>query len=174
MALRSGDRHQDAAFSEFVKTHSVVLFRLAFLMAGNRSDAEDLLQTALLRTYRHWDHAQEAPRPYARQVLLNLARDRGRASNRRPHEISVEVRSSTAVVSDHSAGTVAHMALVEAIRLLPVRQREVMALRFLEDLSVLETAQALGVSESTVTSTQSRALGVLRHILGDERTSDHV
>jgi RNA polymerase sigma-70 factor (sigma-E family) len=169
MAPRSGERDHDAAFAEFVRTQSEGLFRLAYLMSWDRSDAEDLLQTALLRTYRQWSHARQAPRPYVRQVLLNLSRDRGRASRRRPSEAPVELNPWAALVPDHSEGTVAHLALVEAVRRLPGRQREVVALRFLEDLSVLGTAQALGMSVSTVTSTQSRALDALRHILGNER-----
>ncbi|WP_432982102.1 sigma factor [Dactylosporangium sp. CA-233914] len=76
----------DPSFDEFVKGSSTGLIRLAYLLTGDRGHAEDLLQTALLRTARHWSRARDAPDAYVRQVLVNLSRDRIRLLFRRPRE----------------------------------------------------------------------------------------
>src|SRR5213080_1799165 len=77
----------DPSFDAFVADRSTALLRTAYLLTGDRGYAEDLLQTALLRVFRHWSRAREAPEAYARQVLVNLSRDRLRRMFRRPREI---------------------------------------------------------------------------------------
>src|SRR4051812_16984443 len=66
----------DSTFEEFVEGRSTALLRTAYLLTGDRGHAEDLLQTALLRTARHWSRVRGSPEAYARQVLVNLSRDR--------------------------------------------------------------------------------------------------
>ncbi|HEX4722772.1 MAG TPA: sigma factor [Pseudonocardiaceae bacterium] len=69
---------------------SAALLRTAFMLIGDRAEAEDLLQTALLRTALKWRGVQGKPDAYARQVLVNLARDRWRRLKRRPAEQSMD------------------------------------------------------------------------------------
>ena len=78
-AIASGARAaRDAEFTEFVLAASPSLLRAALVLLGSREDAEDALQVTMLRTYRRWEHAKEAPQAYARAVLLNACRERWR------------------------------------------------------------------------------------------------
>src|SRR6516165_6914434 len=76
----------DPTFAAFVEGSSTALLRTAYLLTGDRGHAEDLLQTALLRTARRWSRARAAPEAYVRQVLVNLSKDRIRWLLRRPRE----------------------------------------------------------------------------------------
>jgi DNA-directed RNA polymerase specialized sigma24 family protein len=81
--IPSRDRH---AFDEFVAASADRLVRTAYLLCGDRGHAEDLVQTALLRTARRWRTARRQPEAYARRVVVNLAKDRWRDLARRPAE----------------------------------------------------------------------------------------
>jgi DNA-directed RNA polymerase specialized sigma24 family protein len=84
------DPRRAPEFERFVKESAVRLFRISYLLVGERGAAEDLLQLTLLRTARRWHGAQRAPEAYARQVLVNLARDRRRRASRRVEERPVD------------------------------------------------------------------------------------
>jgi len=164
----------DPGFDEFVHDRSKVLLRTAFLLVGDRGHAEDLLQTALLRTAQRWRHAREHPEAYARQVLVNLARDRWRRSRRRVTEQSTDAMPAAPPShQDHSDAVVDRDMILRALALLPQRQREVVVLRFFADLSVADTAAAMRTSEGTVKSYTSRALDQLRRSLGDDTAVGH-
>jgi RNA polymerase sigma-70 factor (sigma-E family) len=147
-------------FDEFVVGRSPALLRTAVLLLGNRDDAEDLLQTALLRVARHWSRALDNPDAYARRILVNLAYDQSRRRRRHPERLgAVPERTISDPQHEERDG------LLGALRLLPERQRATVVLRFWEDLSVAETAALLECSEGTVKSTTSKALARLRHAL---------
>ena len=152
-------------FDEFVRTSSTSLLRTAYLLTGDHGHAEDLLQTALVRTARHWRAAQAQPVGYARKVLANLAKDRWRQRSRRP------VESGQFAEPGHDGAqaqvTLRH-TLLPAVLQLPARQRAVLVLRYFEDLSIEETAATLECSVGTVKSQTHRALARLRELLGDE------
>lgn len=157
-----------ASFDEFVEDRSTALLRTAFLLTGDRGHAEDLLQTALLRTLRRWPKARGAPEAYARQVLVNLSKDRLRARGRRPAETAMppDVTGLPAVEGGYDRITDRRVVL-DALAELPLRQRQVVVLRFVEDLSVEQTADLLGCSSGTVKSQTARALTRLRELLAD-------
>ena len=146
------------AFEMFVAASSDRLLRTAYLLCGDRGHAEDLVQTALLRTARRWRTARQQPEAYARRVVVNLAKDRWRTLARRPRETAIE--EDVALVEDD--GTLDRDELLRAARQLPPGQRAVLVLRFFDDLSVEETAATLGCSTGTVKSQTSRALENLR------------
>lgn len=148
-------------FEAFVSRSSDRLLRTAYLLTGDLGHAEDVVQTALLRTARRWRRAREAPEAYARTVVANLAKDRWRALGRRPAEAPLEHD----VPLDGPDVLLDRDVLVRAARELPHGQRAVLVLRFFDDLSVEETAQVLGVSTGTVKSQTSRALAGLRAAL---------
>lgn len=154
----------DAAFERFVVRAGPMLVRAGFLLTGDRGHAEDLTQAALLRVYRRWDSIGQSPDAYAREVLVNLSRDRGRALRRRPSEVELG-DSSNMSAADDSAQLLERDTLTRAVRQLPRRQREVIVLRFLLDLSVAQTATALGTSEGAVKAYAARALTKLRTLL---------
>jgi RNA polymerase sigma-70 factor (sigma-E family) len=155
-------------FEEFVRARSTMLLRVAYALVGDHGHAEDILQTALLRTARRWPAARDAPEAYTRQVLLNLTRDRVRWLRRRPRETALADRTGPPDRADVLADRIGDQrTLVQALGGLPAGQRQVIVLRFLEDLSVAETAELLGISQGTVKSYTSRALARLRRVLAE-------
>lgn len=164
--IRHAGKRLDPAFEAFVVERSGVLLRVAYLLVGDRGHAEDLLQTALLRTALKWHRARDHPEAYVRRVLVNLARDRFRRSTRRVAEHPVDaLPPAPAAHRDHTDDVVDRDLIAHALAALPQRQREVVVLRFFEDLSVADTAAAMGTSEGTVKSYTSRALTQLRGLL---------
>ncbi|MBM7516659.1 SigE family RNA polymerase sigma factor [Nocardioides nitrophenolicus] len=152
-------RAHEREFEEFVRTSADGLVRTAYLLCGDAGHAEDLVQVTLLRTARRWRTARRNPRAYARRVLVNLTRDRWRNLARRPREAPLD---ADVPLLDEDGD---HDALITAVRDLPHGQRAVVALRFLDGLSVEETAAALGCSTGTVKSQTHRALASLRRAL---------
>ncbi len=168
-AIASGARAvRDAEFTEFVREASPSLLRAALVLLGSREDAEDALQVTLLRTYRRWEQAKEAPLAYTRAALVNACRERWRHRGRHP-ETSRDMDELANVVSFAEAVDRRHV-LVRVLRQLPDIQREVLVCRYLLDATVAETATALDIAEGTVKSAASRGLDQLRQLLHDEQT----
>jgi RNA polymerase sigma-70 factor (sigma-E family) len=156
----------DEEFREFVAARSGALLRTAYLLAGDWASAEDLLQTALTRTYLAWRRLGhiEAVEPYARRVLVNSATSwwRRRWHGERPTEVLPE-----GATGDGFDVWIERDLLWRHVLTLPARQRAVLVLRFYEDLSEVDTAGLLGVTVGTVKSQCSRALATLRKRLGE-------
>jgi RNA polymerase sigma-70 factor (sigma-E family) len=156
-------------FEAFVAASSDRLVRTAYLLTGDAGHAEDVVQTALLRTARRWRTARSAPEAYARTVVANLAKDRWRTLGRRPAEAPL----TQDVPLTGAEPVLDRDLLVRAARGLPEGQRAVLVLRYFDDLSVEETARTLGVSTGTVKSQTSRALAALRAALtADKENAD--
>lgn len=153
-------------FDAFVARSSDRLLRTAYLLCGDHGHAEDLVQTALMRTAGRWSTARRDPHAYARRVVVNLARDRWRLLRRRFGEAPLEIDVAVPVDGEGHAD---RDLLLAATRQLPAGQRAVLVLRFFDDLSVADTAAALGCSTGTVKSQTSRALERLRAVLTSER-----
>ncbi|MGO1342067.1 MAG: sigma-70 family RNA polymerase sigma factor [Cellulosimicrobium funkei] len=144
-------RTRDEEFTAFMREARDPLHRMAYLLCGDRHRAEELTQHALERTYRAWSRAaQRDPLAYARRVLANLRIDTWRRTRREvlagPDELSSAERAARPVARDGGAGTAAvddRDAVVCALRALPVRQRRVVVLRHLLDLSENEVAAEL-------------------------------
>jgi RNA polymerase sigma-70 factor (sigma-E family) len=155
----------DAEFTEFVQASWPALYRTAYLMLGDRGLAEDLVQTALAKTYASWGKVHDigAARGYARTTLVNTASSWFRKKGWR-NERPTERLQDHPYDDDPSV----RPALMQALAQLPPRQRAVVVLRFYDDLSVADTARALGCGEGTVKSQTSDALASLRHLLGEE------
>lgn len=169
---RQAGPRPDPGFEEFVLNRSTALLHTAFLLVGDRGHAEDLVQTALLRTALKWRNARHNPAAYTHQVLVNLARDRWRKSTRRMTEHTVAALPPAPADHHNHADTVTDRAmLMNALAALPPRQREVVVLRFFVDLSVADTATAMRTSEGTVKSYTNRALTQLRESLGAQHTT---
>ncbi|WP_034591244.1 SigE family RNA polymerase sigma factor [Hamadaea tsunoensis] len=154
-------------FREFVAARSGALLRSAYLLAGDWATAEDLLQTALTKTYLAWKRLGEieAVEPYARRVLVNTATSwwRRRWHGERPTEFLPE-----RAISDATEEQLDRDLLWKHVKALPARQRAVLVLRFYEDMSEAQTAELLNISPGTVKSQTSRALGTLRQRLTAE------
>jgi RNA polymerase sigma-70 factor (sigma-E family) len=157
-------RVSDEEFTEFVHAAWPGLYRTAYLLVGEPGLAEDLVQTALAKTYAAWPKVRDirsAP-GFARTTLVNTASSWFRRRSWR-NELPTESLPETGHDPDPSV----RPAVVDALSQLPPRQRAVVVLRFYEDLSVAEAARALGCSEGTVKSQTSKALDTLRRLLGD-------
>lgn len=152
-------------FEEYVAARYGALVRSAYLLVGNRADAEDLVQTALSRLVTAWPRISGDPERYVRTVLVRESVTRWR--RRRWREVSSERLPEAAAPGqlDHAAAE--RVALHSALGQLSPRQRAVVALRFYEDLSVAETAELLRCSEGTVKSQTHDALARLRGLLPD-------
>jgi RNA polymerase sigma-70 factor (sigma-E family) len=153
-------------FEEFVSASSARLFTMAMLLCGqHRAEAEDLLQGVLERAYRRWARICLGgdPERYVRAMLANASVDRWRRLGRRP-EVPSEPATVGPSVPDQAAIVADRDQLVRALAQLPPRQRAVIVLRYLEDLSEAQTSAVLGCSEGTVKSQASRALARLREL----------
>ena len=157
-------REAETSFEYFVYARSSSLLRTALLLTGqNRADAEDLLQVALERAYRHWPRLCRGgdPERYVRRILANASTDRWRRLARRPEQ-PIPAAGSEPAVPDGTAKIVDREYLLWALAALPPRQRAVLVLRYFDDMSEGETAQILGCSLGTVKSHAARALARLR------------
>ena len=154
----------DDSFESFVAERSTTLLRTAYLLTGDRGHAEDLLQTALIKTYRHWGRLtnREDPTAFVRRVLVTT-----HASWRRRLRVS-EFVSSTPLLqgeSEPAFDTGDREQMVAALAQLPPRMRAVLVLRYWEDLSEAGTAEVLGCSVNTVKTHTTRGLARLREQL---------
>jgi RNA polymerase sigma-70 factor (sigma-E family) len=151
----------DASFESFVHAHHASLFRTALLVTGNPDTAQDLVQTALARVYARWSRLRdEEPAAYARRIVVNAHRDVWRRN--RGREKLVAVAPAPLVGVDVTGQVVDRDSVVRALRELTERERRVVVLRYLYDLSEAETAAELGMRVGTVKSTTHRAIGKLR------------
>ncbi|CAN5316283.1 SigE family RNA polymerase sigma factor [soil metagenome] len=154
----------EAEYSEFARSVWPHLYRTAVVIVGDRQLAEDLVQSALVKTYLAWPRLRDSAKAhaYTRRVLVNVARDWFR-KHAWTHEDTTDMATEERTPSDdHSAALVDRVALADILQSLPLGQRSVVALRFLDDLSVQETADLLNVSTGTVKSQTSAALAALR------------
>jgi RNA polymerase sigma-70 factor (sigma-E family) len=157
-------------FTDFVAASSARLLRTAYLVTGDPQKAQDVLQTALERTYRRWGRVRrsELPEAYVRRMIVNAATDAWRAGRGRATVVFDEAHSPP--TPDAAVdGLIARQALLASVRELPVGQRAVLVLRYFDDLTEAETARVLGCSVGTVKSQHARAIARLRQLLPDGR-----
>jgi RNA polymerase sigma-70 factor (sigma-E family) len=163
-------REPQPSFEEFVRTRSSSLLRTAMLLTGRDwAEAEDLLQLALERAYRHWARACQTGEPerYVRRILANASSDRWRRLARRPLEVLPEADAGPGV-PDQVAKLADRDYLLRALASLPSRQRAVLVLRYFDALSEAEIAEALGCSVGSVKTHTARALTRLRELAEPE------
>ncbi|HET7017323.1 MAG TPA: SigE family RNA polymerase sigma factor [Streptosporangiaceae bacterium] len=151
----------DLEFNEFVVSRGRALLHSAYLLTGNLADAEDLVQSALAKTYQAWDRIEDrnALDGYVRRAMVNTHISWWR--RRKVDEYPTDDLPDTPV-ADATANSETNDALRRAIDRLPQRMRAAVVLRFFEDMTEAEVADVLGVSQGTVKSTVSRAVAKLR------------
>jgi RNA polymerase sigma-70 factor (sigma-E family) len=157
----AGHRVDEETFRDYVTGRGPALLRTAFMLTGNRADAEDLLQAALAKTYRAWSriHDREAVDAYVKRAMVNTQISWWR--RRRVEEYPTDDLPDQAV-TDHAVTSDLQDTVRRALDRLPDRMRTAVVLRFYEDMSEPEIADTLGVSLGTVKSTVSRAVAKLR------------
>ncbi|GLZ37689.1 SigE family RNA polymerase sigma factor [Actinokineospora sp. NBRC 105648] len=159
---------RDAEFGEYLDSRAVVMRRTAFLLSGGDwHRAEDLVQTTLAKIYVAWPrlNRENGVDAYARKVMVRSAIDDSRRAFRRRENV-VEYLPEVGVPP---AGVDDAVDVRRALAQLPPGQRAVVVLRYWEDLSVAETAHALGKSEGTIKSQAAKGLATLRKLLAGGR-----
>lgn len=155
--MKTGDE-QD--FGDFVRARGPALLRLAYCLVGDWHRADDVCQAALVRLYRAWPRVarHDALDAYARRIVTNEANRWWRRPASReelPGDLAGSSHDPMRAVDDHDQ-------LWRLLMTLPKRQRAVVVLRYVEDLSEHETARVLDCSVGTVKSTASKAMARLR------------
>ena len=165
-----GDRKEarDAEFQSFVTGRWPRLVRTAFLLTGERHAAEDLAQATLEQVYVAWRRVGSAddPEAYVRRVMINAHARRHRRKLREflaPKDDSGLVRE-VADTGDRIAQADDRGVLLKALAQLPPRQREAVVLRYWEDLTETQVAQAMGCSVGAVKSNAAKGIAKLRSI----------
>lgn len=155
----------DDSYVAFVTARWSSLYRTSYLLTSDRSRAEDLLQTALLKTYVAWNRVATvaAPEAYVRAILVNSL-----ISDKRRRSVSSEIPRAElpeTPVDSQESRIDDRSELWTGVRDLPPRQRAVVVLRYYEDMSERQIAEVLGCSVGTVKSQASDALRSLRRSL---------
>jgi len=166
-------RSYDEDFTAFATASLPHLRRTAYLMCGNWHYAEDAAQEALIRVYRSWRRVErrEGLLAYARSTTVRILIDQSRRPWRRERPIDVPESNETV---DPTAEVDERDTMVRALSSLSPGRRACVVLRYYHDLTVAETARALGCSEGTVKSQTSDALKALRPIVGEVVNSRRV
>jgi RNA polymerase sigma factor (sigma-70 family) len=159
------------AYEELVRPHEEIAFRVAYVITRNAADAEDAVQDALVKAWRALGRfrAGEPLRPWLLRIAANEARNRRRSAGRRerlvlrsaPHSGEAAPSPEDAVLDASQRAE-----LLRALDELPDAAREVLACRYLLELSEEETAAALDLAIGTVKSRTSRALDRLKEAYG--------
>lgn len=201
--VTGGRVERDRALAALFDDHYLGLCRLAWLILGDRDQAEEVVQEAFLRTFTRWRSLRQPDRApwYLRAAVVNLSRSRLRrrsteargnqavavlhaerwlddlgigpaVGGARPGTAGRATRPGTAAADGDRAAE--HLAVVEAVRALPPRQRAAVVLRYYEDLPEAEIAALLGCSTGTVKSQLAKARASLaRRLGGDDDGDDH-
>ena len=149
-------------FAQFVEAREQALRRTAWLLTGDWGLAEDLVQTALARSWPRWERIRrrDVPEVYVRRVMVNTwttwSRRRWRGEKASP------AVADAAASGDVAAEVAMRVALRDVLATLTGRQRAVLVLRVYDDLPEAQVAEMLNCSAGTVKSTMSRALAKLR------------
>ncbi len=153
---------RDADFTAYLEARQARLLRTAYLLTGDRHQAEDVLQTSLAKLYLAWDKVRdrESVDAYVRRIMVNENNSLWRRPWKRREHATDQVPEAAPVHDEYDEGLGA--AVWEVVQTLPRRARAVVVLRYYEQLSEAETADVLGISVGTVKSQTSRALAALR------------
>lgn len=169
---------EEAALAALVDQYASTLYRVAFSVLRNQQDAEDAVQEAFLRVLRHRETLGEIRdhRVWLVRIVWNIVLDRKRRAKTRPETDDVadlvRVLTATGLSAEQRAAALQHHASVLAcIEKLPAREREVMLLSAFEELSSVEIAAVLDVTESSVRSRLFRARNLMAELLQHKRST---
>lgn len=153
---------RDAEFTAYLAARQPALLRTAYLLTGDRDQAEDVLQTALAKLYLSWDKVRDrgAVDAYVRRIVVNENNSLWRRGWKRREHATDVVPEERPHHDEYDEGT--SDALWQVVQTLPRKARAVVVLRYYEQLTEAETADVLGISIGTVKSQASRALATLR------------
>ena len=167
----------DQALAALVDQYAATLYRVAFSVLRNPSDAEDAVQEAFLRVLRHRDSLDEVRdrRVWLIRIVWNIVLDRKRRAKTRPETDDVEelarVLPANGLSAEQRAAAAQHHAhVLSCVERLPVKERQVLMLSAFEELSSVEIASILGITESSVRSRLFRARNLMADLLQHARS----
>jgi RNA polymerase sigma-70 factor (sigma-E family) len=162
----SGGSVDADSFESFVRFRSAALLRAAYLLTGDQHLAEDLVQSALARTYRYWSrlHDDGNADAYTRKVMYRLQVSHWRRPRFGESAVACVPEPRVPTVSDEADAVAVRLTLRRALQRLGQRQRAVLVLRFFEDQTEAQTAEVLGIAVGTVKSQTAKAVARLRLI----------
>jgi len=163
----------DTALEQLYALHWRSLVRLAVLVVGEQAQAEEITQDAFIALHARWRRLRDTDKAlaYLRQTVVNRSRSalRHRAVVDR-YVAGQHVRTDSPGADEATLAAARRGAVLDAMKALPTRQREVLALRYYLELSEAEIAETLGISRGAVKSHASRRAAALRGLLGDHGT----
>jgi RNA polymerase sigma-70 factor (ECF subfamily) len=167
----------DQALAALVDQYSSTLYRVAFSVLRNPSDAEDAVQEAFLRVLRHRDTLDDVRdhRVWLIRIVWNIVLDRKRRAKTRPEAGDVEelarvLPASGLSAEDRAAAVQHHAHVLACVDQLPANERQVLILSAFEELSSVEIASILGLTESSVRSRLFRARNLMAGLLKHARS----
>ena len=172
-----GTRVEETALESLVNQYGAALYRVAYSVLRNGADAEDAVQETFLRVLRHRDTLEEVrdQRVWLIRIVWNIVLDRKRRAKTRPETDDVEelarVLPSAGLSAEQIAAAAQHHARVLAcVDMLPLKEREVLMLSAFEELSSVEIAGVLKITESSVRSRLFRARNLMAEMLDHARS----
>jgi RNA polymerase sigma-70 factor (ECF subfamily) len=169
-------RTEDAAISALVDQYAGALYRVAYSVLRNSSDAEDAVQEAFLRVLRHRDTLDEVRdhRVWLIRIVWNIVLDRKRRAKTRPEtddvsELARVLPSKGLSAEELAAASEHHARVLACVEQLPTKEREVLLLSAFEELTSVEIAAVLDITESSVRSRLFRARNLMAELLDHNR-----
>ncbi len=176
-AGQASPQAEEAALAALVEQYAGALYRVAFSVLRNPADAEDAVQETFVRVLRHRHTLGEVRdhRVWLIRIVWNIVLDRKRRAKTRPETDDIaelaRVLPSNGLSAEERVSAAQHHAHVLAcLEQLPAKEREVMQLSAFEELSSVEIAAVLGISESSVRSRLFRARNLMAGLLNHERS----
>jgi len=171
-------RTEDVALAALVEQYAAALYRVAYSVLRNPADAEDAVQETFLRVVRHRDSLTEVRdhRVWLIRIVWNIVLDRKRRAKTRPEtddvaELARVLPSTGLSALDRAAAAQHHAHVLACVEKLPAKEREVLMLSAFEELTSVEIAEVLGITESSVRSRLFRARNLIAGLLDHARNS---
>ena len=168
-AAASPDRGRDEAFTRMVTAYQGAILRMCFLSLRDPTLAEDALQETFFKAYKRMDtfRSESAERTWLMSIAINTCKDMNRSAWLRHTEKRVvpeELPIPASTVNEDA------LALAEAIRHLPGKQRDAILLYYYQDMTIQEVAKSLHAAPSTILKRLNQAKDMLRELLSEDES----
>jgi RNA polymerase sigma-70 factor (ECF subfamily) len=170
-------RAEEETLAALVSQYAGTLYRVAYSVLRNPSDAEDAVQEAFLRVLRHRETLDEVrdQRVWLIRIVWNIVLDRKRRSKTRPEtddvsELARVLPAAGLSAEERAAAAQHHAHVLSCVEQLPAKERQVLMLSAFEELNSVEIASVLGITESSVRSRLFRARNLMAGLLNHARS----
>jgi RNA polymerase sigma-70 factor (ECF subfamily) len=170
-------RTEEAAFAALVSQYAGTLYRVAYSVMRNSADAEDAVQETFLRVLRHRDTLNEVrdQRVWLIRIVWNVVLDRKRRMKTRPEtddvaELARVLPAGGLSAEERAAAAEHHAHVLACVEQLPTKERQVLMLSAFEELTSVEIASVVGITESSVRSRLFRARNLMAGLLDHTRS----